>query len=444
MQIINLRLFFIIIMTCVLQSNEVDPLDMRNYDRRTKSMKKSNLDILPATIGANDRCITFVTRFINIMLRNTGLSNLNYKNINNVYLKTYTAVTISVKDFKTLEALSTGNGNINFNEIDQILSLMFQEIKNETTINFLSSIESNNSFYKQMIDLLYLLTIIGSFTLLLLLFYKYSKNIINLKLIMLVIFLLAFFSTWYTMYKKAEINRKIHMDQMPEYCYSKRKNWYGFSWFQNTDIEECKKFNEAIHLDPLYSIAITEVLAEMLSKIIMKPLECLGTSIYIFNNAALKDLPWWTQIVMIPIIIIVVIKTLLYSCALLVGRGLSMKSMFGFGDTAINSDNRHQHLKNNTFLNTCNLCTAAGSICNSVTSNTLPAFDNQKLNININLFKSENSNSGLSLAGGPSTDKNKTITHWNKIKALDDRSVINDETDSKSLVHRVRPRKMSL
>lgn len=100
---------------------------------------------------------------------------------------------------------------------------------------------------------------------------------------------------------------------MPGNCYGKTGNWLISSWFGGGNklgkvkiilnaivikirvftfisLDECKRYREAIHLDPKYSIAMTEVLAEMLSKIMMKPLETLGESIYIFNKSALSKL----------------------------------------------------------------------------------------------------------------------------------------------------------
>lgn len=41
-------------------------------------------------------------------------------------------------------------------------------------------------------------------------------------------------------------------------------------------------------MDPIYSIALTEVLSEMLSKMMIKPLETFGESIYKFNKAVLR------------------------------------------------------------------------------------------------------------------------------------------------------------
>lgn len=60
---------------CSAEDEFVDPLDMLNYDRSTKSMKR------PKTVSSsenepiqNDRCTVFLSRFVNILLKNTGLS----------------------------------------------------------------------------------------------------------------------------------------------------------------------------------------------------------------------------------------------------------------------------------------------------------------------------------------------------------------------------------
>lgn len=53
-------------------------------------------------------------------------------------------------------------------------------------------------------------------------------------------------------------------------------------------IDECKRYKEAIYLDPKYSIAMTEVLAEMFSKTLIKPIEVLGDSIHVFNKSVLS------------------------------------------------------------------------------------------------------------------------------------------------------------
>jgi len=96
---------------------------------------------------------------------------------------------------------------------------------------------------------------------------------------------------------------------MPPHCYSKTHNWLPFSWFRTSNLgkiiyfdlcsnknknnififsDECKKYKEAIYLNPKYSIAVTEVLAEMFTRILIKPIECLGESIYVFNKSVLS------------------------------------------------------------------------------------------------------------------------------------------------------------
>lgn len=76
MRNLNLSVFLCYtLVVCVIKGELIDPLDMGNYDRATKTMRKSKYVDTPQTsCSTNDRCITFVTRFVNIVLRNTGIS----------------------------------------------------------------------------------------------------------------------------------------------------------------------------------------------------------------------------------------------------------------------------------------------------------------------------------------------------------------------------------
>jgi len=60
---------------CMFEDEFVDPLDMLNYDRSTKSMKKPKIgnEELSSEYVQNDRCTIFLSRFVNILLKNTGL-----------------------------------------------------------------------------------------------------------------------------------------------------------------------------------------------------------------------------------------------------------------------------------------------------------------------------------------------------------------------------------
>lgn len=99
---------------------------------------------------------------------------------------------------------------------------------------------------------------------------------------------------------------------MPTYC---EKNTGWISWFKKPDLgkvaviivcktncckisviifisfftDECKRYKEAIYLDPKYSIAITEVFAEMFSRTLIKPIVVLGDSIHAFNKSVLSE-----------------------------------------------------------------------------------------------------------------------------------------------------------
>lgn len=94
---------------------------------------------------------------------------------------------------------------------------------------------------------------------------------------------------------------------MPSHCQKNTGGW--LNWFRKHDLgkvvvmiickitvitfisfltDECKRYKEAIYLDPKYSIALTEVFAEMFSKILIKPIEVLGDSIHVFNKSVLS------------------------------------------------------------------------------------------------------------------------------------------------------------
>jgi len=55
----------------------VDPLDMLNYDRLSKSMKNPTQKTMTDEPVQNDRCTVFLSRFINILLMNTGLTDVS-------------------------------------------------------------------------------------------------------------------------------------------------------------------------------------------------------------------------------------------------------------------------------------------------------------------------------------------------------------------------------
>lgn len=60
--------------SCTVEDEFVDPLDMLNYDRATKSMKRPKTVSSESEPIQNDRCTAFLSRFVNILLKNTGLS----------------------------------------------------------------------------------------------------------------------------------------------------------------------------------------------------------------------------------------------------------------------------------------------------------------------------------------------------------------------------------
>lgn len=403
-----MRLTFITVLVLYLSSEYtikcsedeyVDPLDMLNYDRLTKSMNKAKSKTVAGEPIQNDRCTVFLSRFINILLINTGLSNIDQ--VSNEELKSYTSVALSVQDLQLLKTMANKR-DIDYTEIDRILNSLFTPIKSDSSE--FKAINSHLEISDQIKEVLYWISVASILIALLYIIFQKIHYVFSLTFIVFIFFAFGFASTWYTMYMKAEINRSVHLEHMPSQCHAK-KGWSTFSWFQTNNLDECKKYKEAIYLDPKYSISVTDILAEMLSKMMMKPIEALGDSIYVFNKSVLKDIPYWAQIILIPIVIVIIIKTILISSALLVGRSLSMKYIFGYGGTSIGPGpiGNDQFKTNDRIHNSFHPVTSA-----QYTNPQIPELP--KVNFNINLFH-------------PSPTKN---THF----AFDDKFQINYAKES--------------
>ncbi|VVC33531.1 Hypothetical protein CINCED_3A021676 [Cinara cedri] len=372
---------------CSGNDDFVDPLDMLNYDRGTKSMKRPKTKSGHEPVQINDRCTVFLSRFINLLLKTTGLDNVDRQSNDDINealeLNSYASVTISVGDLRALKNMATKK-DIEYEQIDRILNTMFAPIKKNDFPEF----QQTNEFIGMNIEIkeiLYWISIGCILICLLYTVYHYFFNLFSISSGIFIFFMLAFASTWYTMYMKAEISRSVHLEYMPTHC-KKTEHW--FSWLMNKpNLDECKAYKEAVHLNPMYSIAITEVFAEMLSKIMVKPIESLGEAVYSFNNSVFKDYPMWAKFIIVPIVIVIIIKTMLVSLALLVGRYVSMKSIFGYGSTTIGPEQTHS-----------DRFTTSSKIDNNIRSTAsgqhtfaqMP--DIPKVNFNINFFHPSSDN----------------------------------------------------
>jgi len=105
-------------------------------------------------------------------------------------------------------------------------------------------------------------------------------------------------------------------------------------------------------------------------------------SIKILLLLFLEDIPFWAQVILIPIIIIVIIQTVFLSCSLLFGRGLSTKYLFGYGgySTKIGAapTNNDQCTRNERINNSFHPTTSAQH-----TTPQIPALPNVNFNINL-------------------------------------------------------------
>lgn len=162
---------------CSYDDEFVDPTDMLNYDRSTRSMKKPKPKTLNEPVQ-NDRCTVFLSRFIKMIITNTGLSkvwmcfeqcvltfileffygryivgdirvnrsissvdfktvpilcitpffffsqNFNSDMKNNEQLTSRVSVTLPVQDLQLLENM-VNNKDIDYIEIDRIINVMF-------------------------------------------------------------------------------------------------------------------------------------------------------------------------------------------------------------------------------------------------------------------------------------------------------------------------------
>lgn len=136
----------------------------------------------------------------------------------------------------------------------------------------------------------------------------------------------------------------------------------------------------------------------------------------------------WAQMFLVPIIIIIIIKTMLLSCALLVGRQLSMKSLFGYGGTSIGS-----RPTNNGSNNSTHPMIPAQS--------TIPQIPEvPKVNFNINLFHPSSSiDYGNRIKDSSLPFDNKLKMNYNKQNNLIAmlKNEVNDSVDSKESTDRV-------
>lgn len=141
---------------------------------------------------------------------------------------------------------------------------------------------------------------------------------------------------------------------------------------------------------------------------------------------------------MVPIIIIVIIKLMLLSCALLVGRSLSMKSMFGYGGTTIGSGPTYNGTNNSTHP------------MNLAQSPVTQIPEVPKVNFNINLFHPSSSiDYGKRIKDTSFSFDNELKKKYNKQKNLISmlKNEVNDSVDSKEctdlIAKRHRHRTMS-
>lgn len=144
---------------------------------------------------------------------------------------------------------------------------------------------------------------------------------------------------------------------------------------------------------------------------------------------------------MIPIIIIIIIKALLLSCALLLGRQLNMKSVFGYGGTSIGPESTSNRGFNKNTITKDNSSHPIASVQHP----QLP-----KMNLNFNFFHPNSSNNKVILPDDYNLVFNRKCNKINQNIEHDLASMLkdkdNDSVDSKisEELIKIKPRHRTL
>ncbi|PSN39622.1 hypothetical protein C0J52_13801 [Blattella germanica] len=312
-----------------LESNEedwVDPFDMINYDRNTKSMKKNsrNTEEFADAVRQLKLCesklascetrntsershqqhkiedapavqseLLYMRRFVNILLRTSKLKTDGLPED----LDTTVRISVNLDQLGILQKFSKGSGRVSLQELDAVLSSVLLEPRKNV-------FSSENFSWTPVADLLrnkemLLLLTLGLMPLVLFRLLKGHSFKKILMMFLLATFFLSYGVTYYRLYKKEEIRQfaamKVNPD-VPKECRSHAElTWrdklfmlVSFSSRQN----ECQKYYEAVMMDPFVMITPTIVLSEMLSGFVLHPSGNLGHAIASFSSAILGNLPF--------------------------------------------------------------------------------------------------------------------------------------------------------
>lgn len=320
----------------------VDPLDIFNYDRSTKSMyqntrkasecgsnqceeklklceaeieklsqivpsvqnvKQSSPNSNQKKVSVEDGCmqsIVYMRRFVNILLKAAKLDEEMPLDLD-VDLR----MSVSTDQLQILQLFGSGKGSISLQELESVLSsVLFTTRK---------SIFNNAIPWSAIFEFMLSKQVLVSMALCLvpmLLWRMLSGHSIirSLFIFLAVIFMMSFVITYLQMYKQEEIKQYAILKRNPEVPVECRPT-SELSWLQmfgrvmssklSYKSDECEKYYEAVMMDPFLKVKPTDVLSEMIGSFVLHPSENLGSAIAKFSSGILGNLPFGTNYIVL-------------------------------------------------------------------------------------------------------------------------------------------------
>nr|CAD7204299.1 unnamed protein product [Timema douglasi] len=346
----------------------VDPFDMLNYDRATKTMtKSSHLDSYGHGQNQNNlnTCQTsllncesnlkalrnksdetnetrqpscplnkqmtytkhdvdvkvFMKRFVNMLIDAAGmkyvvLEQFTWKDFN-------IPIAISAEQLTILSDFSKSSDSVSLRALDEVLTNILKPKDSGFAAKYIHWFE-NMLYSLSWNELVFKLPMYSIF---LIPTYMLLMGRSTLKIVttfLLLTFGVGFVFTFNRMKEVAEIRQYVFQKkhtEVPIQCRPPSElgfwDWLTFGYEQNTDI--CQKYYENIMLDPGIHVSPHLVLAEMMSTFVLHPASALGNAVGTFSKGVLGSLPWGLNYLVLLISYLAIIVLIIVVLALISG-----------------------------------------------------------------------------------------------------------------------------
>ncbi|KAJ9576893.1 hypothetical protein L9F63_006511, partial [Diploptera punctata] len=313
----------------------VDPFDIFNYDRSTKSMyqntrkdteaksnecmeklkiceteleklsqsassaksmKESFVNSSQKKVSLENNCkqsVVYIRRFVNILLKAAELDNEMPLDLD-VHIR----MSVSTAQLQILQQFGGGKENIPLQELENVLSSVLFTAKKSV---FSYDIPWAAYFEFLMTKQVLVAVALGLVPMLVLRMLSGHSIIRSLFIFLVVIFMMSFVITYIQMIKQEEIKQYAILKKNPEVPVECRPTsdltWVQlFGRYLNSKIsyqsDECIEYYEAIMMDPFVKVKPTDVLSEMVGSFVLHPSGMLGSAIAKFSTGILANLPF--------------------------------------------------------------------------------------------------------------------------------------------------------